>query len=334
MAEEFHFTERLKATVGLSRFHTPQIELCRLREQGPKRLFLNLTTFRAVMDLSPQISALMKRCEGGDENCGVEIPIDNKKGLSVSAFCGRPFMQIETFKDGEKQVGLGFRMDLQEWSSFLQIREAILRAIQKIRENKKNDAPQKVRQYRWMCVKLDGSGLASEGSSWNYLEKEAHGEGEKVCPPDARVHMLVREEPLPELSTIHNAVRAYLLRQSMEAYHFTLCPGCDEDPVHMQPNQLGHMGSNGCLDPWEEVSEALYNAVADTIPIFVVATLYHTVTSALGITSGRANSTAHGSEEAAKAMVMTEEPKYPELEHLCQSIHREEIMELSPTAAC
>ena len=81
---------------------------------------------------------------------------------------------------------------------------------------------------------------------------------------------------------------------------------------------------------WEEVAELLYVEVKDKVSVFHVATLYHSVTSALGIPRSLSSLTTAASEEAVHSMAMSVLPQEKELDDLCHYIHAQEFRELTP----
>ena len=219
-----------------------------------------------------------------------------------------------------------FRLSLNEWTELMKKREKVERAIREVRTKSQIERTKMVKQYRWLCVKRDGSGVDNMATEWNYLEKETHRAGERACEDDCRMYVESRPTPLPSAGTVHNATYAYLLRKAMQAHQVSLCPGCCDDPARFQPNQEAH----DCLKSWEEVAPMLYDAVKDKVSPFDVGTLHHSVTSALKMPHGLNTLSSYGDVGVIRDMVLDEIVSQPELYDLCSSIHKQEIRELSP----
>jgi hypothetical protein len=325
--------DQLTLHVSLSnKYHTCQVELQRPKqgEKGVQKCFLSPTTMKAVFDLAPQVTALLNKLDkpGHEEQMMVEIPLEPRKALTISLFLGKPYVQLETIKNDEKQMGLAFRLSLKEWNTLLLGREMVEKTIREVKTRGNNCKTKTVHQYRWVCVKRDGSAIANVAAEWDFLEKEAHCAGEKACQDDCMMYVESRVVLQPTAETIYRAVHAYLLRQAMLAQKDKNCDVC-HDPRSLEHGVLSH----NCQQKWGVMAPALYAEVKDAIAPFDVATLHHSVASVLGVPPGGSGQpkSAAADPDPVRQMVMEADPQHPELEKLCRTLHVQEIKSLAPT---
>ena len=130
-------TDEVEIIASLSRLRSPQLELRRLTGGKIRRLYLSQTVCQSIMDMASQVTAIMIKFEKDAKQdvektkhpSSTEIPIDQKKALTITSFLMKAFVQIETIADGQIRPQLAFCFNLAEWTAFCGVCEKICDAL-------------------------------------------------------------------------------------------------------------------------------------------------------------------------------------------------------------
>ena len=238
---EIAITEKIHVFVGLSKFNAPTLELKRLKTTGAvKRLFVSPTLYSMIMDKASEVSAIMSMMnrqepETEPEHSSVSMTLDDKKSLLLEMFAGRPWVSILTYKDGLKQNGLAFNMDIAEWNAFIEKKDEIRQELTKLQTEggagkRARDQGPTVTQYRPLVVKVDGTVKAFD--EWTFVEEQATEWGQFECPLGAKVFVQERRLPIPTVVDMRNAAKAALVTKAIQEEKKNASVSCSGQPTH------------------------------------------------------------------------------------------------------
>ena len=317
---DIKLTDKIAVRVARSKFNTPSIEMRRARFMGGvKRAFMSPGVLSMMYEKGYEVTAIMKLIEleiqGKEPPSSVTIPLNDKKSLHLDAFANRSWVNLQTYKDGELQVGLSFGLNLDEWLAFLAQEDPVKKAVSDLLPNRSShpegseaaEAGPYVAQHRCLVVKRDGSTRVAP--CWSFAEEEArqygHEPGNPVPEDDDRVHIQMRHVKQPRLTVIRDVAQTVLLREAVlrdESSGVQVnCTACEED----QPNQMAHMAPGGCLCP--DTADVLYARARDSVTAYQVVALIHEMLHHMGMDKTAAQHippTTAAEEEGIKEMVL------------------------------
>jgi len=342
--------EKTNMTVSRSaKFKTVQIELQKRKDNGQiRKAYLTPKSCRAMLGLQKEvqtIAALMKRKRSSqaedaeakfdnrdDGGRVVELPLDDRKTLNVRKWHanGSVSMVLETTKDGAKQPALNFNLDEDEWAVLQREATNINEAIDALTKNLYAEKDDRIKMYRWFIVSPDGEQVGDVGTTWHYSERDAQEDAKSNVKPGYKSHLECKLIKPPSKDTMYTAVTCYLIRQNIAAIRREVCPGCGPDP---QPNQLAHIGfGEGCLDPLQDVDDAMYSKASADLSPMAMADLYHSILSVLKIPTITETQPDKISAEQMKAIALQQTTwQWEDLIDLCSRVHVQETNLLLPT---
>ena len=331
-------SEDVQLSVGKSaKFNSIQIELNKKRDDGRiRKAFLTPKSCKALLLLKDEIksvAAVLRRHNDDDvEARHVEIPVDDKKAVTVSKWTenGQLQLSLQTIKDGTRQPALAFHLTEDEWNVMSEkAKDHILEVID-AQSAKIYDDDDRIKMYRWMTIKLDGSGVGAVGKQWEYVESLAREEAQLSVQPGEKVMLECKTVQPPTSRQLYKAAHIHLLTSAVSALKTANCNGC----VIQHGSQDQHSYTGGCLDP-NAASVWIDKAVATLSPM-TVAELFHSVTSSLNLpdkpitTENDKDGDDDGTVE--QIVVGDVEWKYPHLLDLCRKIqHRDTISLQQPS---
>ncbi len=341
-----------KLTVSRSqKFKSVQVELQKKKDDGTtKKAFLTTKACKKLLALKDEIKSVatvLRRREvplvrpadvdNGEQDesetsatssvgeRAVELAVDDKKAVTVRKWTddGRLTVTLQTLKDGQKQPAFAFHLSEEEWTAMSERgRGEILEEIQTLSKAVYTEPDDRIKMYRWMTVKLDGSGVGAVGRQWEYLENRAQEEAQEVVQPGEKIMLEYKMVSPPTREQLYTAVQIYLLRTAVTDLIRANCGGCQTD----HGSQTHHMGPGGCLD--SEATSIWYQEAVSKLSPMTIAELFHSAASSLNLPTSGSTAVAGActltSDQIMKVVTGEEEWSHPELEELCAKIvHRD-----------
>ena len=185
----------------------------------------------------------------------------------------------------------------------------------------------RIKMYRWVAIKMDGSCLSSVADRWEYMESDAKRDGEMQIQPGEKIMIEYRIVEPPTRQQLYTRIQVFLIRKVLNKIRKDGCPGCEEPAMS---NQLGHVigGGLGCLDDDSEISDSLYDNAKRLVSPMEIAELFHTVASAINIPNS--SSSAEVKDDVimdfqVKLAVLSADWEGTELEDLCRRVYSQEM---------
>ena len=301
-----------------------------------RKAFLSAKNCKALLALKEEVKSVMMlmdrqilRPKGEvDGERAVDFHIDDKKSITVRKWCDnvRPEVMLQTWKEGEKQQGLAFNLSEEEWLTMQAESSVIQETIQDLSTTIYAEADSRIKMYRWVAIKMDGSGLSSVADRWEYIEADAKRDAEVQIQPGEKIMIEYRRVEPPTRQQLYTAAQVFLIRKVLNQIRKDGCPGCVDPP---EANQLGHVigGGFGCLDDDAEINDSLFDKAKRLVSSMENAELFHTVASAINIPNSSSNAVKDDGAIAnrVKLAVLSTEWDGSELEDLCRRVHFREI---------
>ena len=137
-------SDEMLITISLSKAQEPEIEIVHHSFSRKNKVILTREQCYNLFDLAPQVTAIMHHFEQTVQLAQepqfkttpstIEIPVDAKKLLSITAHPRQPLVRIDTRTKGHFPRRHGFTFNLSEWQSFLTVKKELYHAIGKIKE--------------------------------------------------------------------------------------------------------------------------------------------------------------------------------------------------------
>ena len=132
--------DKILMTISLSKAQEPEIEITHHSFSRKNKVILTREQCYHLFNLAPQVTAIMHHFEqtAPPTPSTIEISLDAKKLLSITAHPRQPLVRIDTRTKGHYPRRHGFTFNLSEWQSFLTVKKDLDHAICTIKETVSN----------------------------------------------------------------------------------------------------------------------------------------------------------------------------------------------------
>ena len=323
-------TDEILIFISLNKSKVPEIKLQGRKHRRPERLILTVAQCYAIYDVAPQVKAISTLnfnsnprdwYENFTSPSTLQIPIDRKKTLTLTIYTLKAIVRIETLRNRKLKRHQAFPFEPSEWQAFLDVKDQLYEAIRQIKTATENVTRSKnVPQYSWLALNLDGTAVHKRGHTWKFVKHEALLEGQRASTDNSQLYLQYREIKRPTLALLYNTACAYLIRSALKAE--TVHPDTIPSNNKMNDKQQYFTDSSGHLPDWTSMAQKRYSFHHRNLNITHLATLYHEMTSILEIPTPPGLLNPVLCEDTVKSMVYSQNSPQPELEALCDYIHR------------
>ena len=145
---------------------------------------------------------------------------------------------------------------------------------------------QPITQYTWRIVNDKSTEVYMLSDDWTFLKEKAERKGKEAldmipdCVPRLVVHIITHTQILPSPLDLMKMVYTHLVKKHVKQVALEKCYGC----VQQLGGQKDHMGSEGCLDEYDNLLTFYMSEVMSRVTIRTTVDFISLLCTKLGVT--------------------------------------------------